>query len=249
MSLPPEISGIERENKHRSVILLDVDNTLIGGFSIFSFSEFLRQKNLFHDQSFSQMQTDLENYTSGNITYERFALDAVDHYSLGLQGIPEKDIFVAGENFQNFYKTQLLPHTRELLQLMNLQGKTVAVSGAPKEAFLPMARYLGIQETHLLEAEVTHGVYTGKTKVNMALDWEKTKVVKKLALAGFNTSSSFAFGDSEHDIPLLSAVENPFAVSPNKALLVVAQNRNWSVVNADNIIPLVKKRLLELQTK
>lgn len=132
---------------------------------------------------------------------------------------------------------------------MNSQGKTIAISGAPKEAFTPLAKMLGIDETYLLEAEVENGIYTGRTKTNMALDTEKTRIIAQIKQSGFNASQSFAFGDSEHDLPILEAVSNPFAVSPNEELSRIAAQRGWPIVTADNIIREVKARVTELRSK
>lgn len=63
------------------------------------------------------------------------------------------------------------------------------------------------------------------------------------------TKSVEMVGDSEHDLPLLEAVSNPFAVSPNEELSRIATQREWPIVTADNIIERVKARLEELQSK
>ena len=67
--------------------------------------------------------------------------------------------------------------------------------------------------------------------------------------AEFDISQSFAFGDSEHDLPILEAVSNPFAVKPTEELRRIALERDWPIVTADDIIQRVKARLEELQPR
>src|SRR3989344_5735907 len=125
----------ETQNGHSCVSLLDVDNTLVDGFTVFTFTSFLLRQKLFRGQSLVQMQLDMGEYQRGKTDYGDFARNVVEHYSQGLAGLSEKAILIAGENFLSSYVKHLFPHTKDLIQLMRKQGKTIAVSGAPKEAF------------------------------------------------------------------------------------------------------------------
>ncbi len=100
--------------------------------------------------------------------------------------------------------------------------------------------------------ETSSGIYTGDAKTNMALLDVKQAVVDSLIQFGKKKASSFAFGDSESDLPLLNAVDNPFVLTePNrdKGLVKIAQEKGWSIVDASTILTEVKRRIFELKEK
>lgn len=238
----------EEERLRNTAVFFDIDNTIIDGFSIFHFADFLITQGLFHQNIKIIIEEELEKFRNGQIDYRDFAIKVVDSYSFGLQGFSEERVIDAGNKFVDTYEEKLFPYSRELINLMNQIGQIIAISGAPKEAFKPLGYRLGIKRVYLLEAQVSKGVYTGKTKVNMALDEEKSKVIRRLVKRSFNPLFSFAFGDSIHDLPLLKAVSNPCVVGNRDfELLEIAQRNNWMIANTDNIIEAVSQRLTELQ--
>lgn len=176
--------------------------------------------------------------------YKKFADDVVTNYFAGLKGLPRTAVEKAGRQFAPVYMSHLYPYSCELIELMNRHGYTIAVSGAPKEAFEPIAHQLGIRETHLLEAETVDGYYTGNIGVNMALNSEKIKAVEKVMARGSNMADSYAFGDSIHDLPILQAVSHPFVVGNRDSQLAkLATTNNWMRVSAQTIIPCLKSIL------
>jgi len=246
-------SYMERSNTkeldiaEKPITLFDIDNTLVNGFTIFPFADFLATKGLMQASTLRIMHDDLTKYERKQNSYYDFAVDVVNHYAEGLNGVPQKDIVLAGYEYFEIYLTKLLPYAEKLVSQMNMHGVTIAVSGAPQEAFLPMARHLEMSHVYLLQVEYENGVCSGKVKVNMALDEEKLKVVNSLTLLGFSKDQSFSFGDSTGDLPILEAVTNPFTVNPNDELRKIALERNWPVVTDQTIIELVRKRLAVLK--
>lgn len=233
----------------KPIILLDVDNTLVSGFTVFSFAKFLEQKGLIKPDTTQVLNADLQSYSTGDFNYQEFATQVVSDCCEALKDTPQDEIAKAGEEFLPIYLEHLLPFATELVRIMNSCGVTIAISGAPKEAFEPLAKHLGIAHSYLLEAEVASGVYTGKVKTNMALGDEKIRVIERLKTQGFEIGKSFAFGDSSSDLPLLEAVSNPFTVNPNEELRTIAVQREWPIVNSGNIIQKVQQRIQDLGAK
>ena len=135
----------------KPVVFFEVDNTLIDGFSIFLFAKFLNRRNLFLTSKLRAMNIDMANYRRHH-DYKRFAEKVVANYANGLKGLPKYPVEKAGRGFVEKYSKSLFPYSRDLTQLMSQHGYPIAVSGAPKEAFEPLAQQLGIQKTYLLEA-------------------------------------------------------------------------------------------------
>lgn len=228
---------VESEVKeHQPIILFDVDNTLVDGFTIFPFAEHLAKNHLLDPNTPSIMHQDLTYYENGEFSYQEFAKAVVDHYYQGLAGIAQEMIETAGESYFEEYKEKLFPYSTNLVDLMNTHGRTIVISGAPREAFLPMSKYLNIAESFMLEGEIIDGHFTGKTKVNMALETVKRQIVNILTERDYSRIKSFAFGDSSSDIPILEAVSNPFIVNPKGEFAELAARNGWRIVNSNNII-------------
>lgn len=237
----------ELELQGQPITLLDVDNTLVRGFTIFPFVRHLISQGLVKTETSKLMNRDESWYLDKKLTYQEFAKEVVDHYCEGIAGTKQIDIERTGIDYLEGNPDQLLPYAGDLVRLMNQHGITIAISGAPMEAFAPLAKILGINHSYLMEAEVVGGYYTGRVKTNMALKQEKDKVVKSLIRSGFPRNLSFAFGDSYSDLPILEAVSNPFAVEPTGELEKIALERGWPIVDKSNIIEEVGKRIQEVR--
>ncbi len=245
------------EKELQPISLFDVDHTLSeDSFTVLDFADFLDRKNLFQKHGLEVMIADYDAFIHRitPMSYRDFATSIVDHFSAGLKDFRRKNIFDAGKCFFPSVYLRRLQRLRrfsvDVVAILNGVGvETMIVSGAPKEVALPLAKFLEIRRTFPLEAGLKSGFYTGRTKINMALDDEKEKVVKKLQTSGYKRELSFAFGDNvEHDKPILEAVGNPFFVLCNHNLEqeTTALNYGWTIVDESNILTMVKQRLASL---
>ena len=53
--------------------------------------------------------------------------------------------------------------------------------------------------------------------------------------------SSYAFGDTEHDLTILERVGHPIAINPNTKLKNIALERRWKIIKSISDISLLKK--------
>ncbi|MGI3785767.1 MAG: HAD-IB family hydrolase, partial [Janthinobacterium lividum] len=63
------------------------------------------------------------------------------------------------------------------------------------------------------------------------------------SVQGVDLAKSFAYADSHSDLPMLSTVGNPVAVSPDISLMRAAQRKNWSIVEWKTKSPTPRWRL------
>jgi len=63
------------------------------------------------------------------------------------------------------------------------------------------------------------------------------------SLHGVDLTRSFAYADSHSDLPMLTTVGNPVAVSPDISLMRAAQRKNWSIVEWKTKPPTPRWRL------
>jgi HAD superfamily hydrolase (TIGR01490 family) len=85
-------------------------------------------------------------------------------------------------------------------------------------------------------SEVVDGVYTGRAAGVFVYRTGKAQAIEQLAgRDGIDLRSSYAYSDSESDLPMLEAVGHPVAVNPDAALLRIARQRGWDVLRFDRL--------------
>ena len=106
------------------------------------------------------------------------------------------------------------------------------VSTSPAEIVEPFAEILGITGAISSKACIDeNGKFTGEMEF-YAVGENKAVAMQEVAdERGLDLSDSFAYSDSETDIPMLLAVGHPFAVNPDRTLTKVAHEREWPILS------------------
>src|SRR3954454_24729035 len=85
-------------------------------------------------------------------------------------------------------------------------------------------------------SEVRDGVYTGKPEGPFTYREGKAEAIRDVAVReGFDLAESFAYSDSESDLPMLRAVGHPVAVNPDAELQRIASDEGWDIVRFDKL--------------
>jgi phosphoserine phosphatase len=80
------------------------------------------------------------------------------------------------------------------------------------------------------------GRYTGRLAGPFAYREGKPKVMRRLAeREGIDLEKSYAYSDSESDLPMLRAVGHPVAVNPDGPLARIAREEDWDVLRFDRL--------------
>ena len=105
------------------------------------------------------------------------------------------------------------------------------VSMAPSEIVEPFAELLGITGAIASRAKIdAEGKFTGEMEF-FAQGENKAVAMRELAQErGIDLSESFAYSDSETDIPMLEAVGHAFAVNPDRTLTKLAHDKEWPIL-------------------
>ena len=124
----------------------------------------------------------------------------------------------------------------EALELMNRHRwagrRVVIVSASPEEVVAPLARHLGADGAIASRARLdAAGRYTGAVE-RYAYGPAKAEAMAAMAERdGIDLAASYAYSDSETDVPMLEAVGHPVAVNPDRNLARVARERDWEVLH------------------
>jgi phosphoserine phosphatase len=85
-------------------------------------------------------------------------------------------------------------------------------------------------------SEIVDGSYTGRPGGPFTYREGKAEAVRQLAEAeGIDLSRSWAYSDSESDLPLLRAVGHPVAVNPDGTLARVAREEGWEILRFERL--------------
>jgi phosphoserine phosphatase len=85
-------------------------------------------------------------------------------------------------------------------------------------------------------SEVRDGIYTGKPAGPFTYREGKAEAIREVAAErGIDLAESYAYSDSESDLPMMRAVGHPVAVNPDSALESVAREEGWQIMRFDKL--------------
>ncbi|WP_370617338.1 HAD family hydrolase [Mumia sp. Pv 4-285] len=215
----------------RSAAFFDLDKTIIARSSTLAFSKHF--------------------YDSGLINRRSVLRSAYAQFVFALQGADEAQMErmrayltqlvkgwdvdtvrqVVSETLHTVVDPLVYVEAVELISAHHAAGRDVViVSASGSEVVDPIGAMLGADHviaTRLVEAE---GVYTGEIEM-YAYGENKAAGIRDLAEEqGYDLAESYAYSDSETDVPMLAEVGHPFVVNPDKTLRRVATEEGWPVL-------------------
>jgi HAD superfamily hydrolase (TIGR01490 family) len=104
------------------------------------------------------------------------------------------------------------------------------VSAALQEIVEGMAVDLGFDGALGTIAEVSDGVYTGRSLRALHGDAKADAVQELARRESIDLAASTAYSDSAADLPFLEAVGTPVVVNPDRRLRRIAQDRGWEML-------------------
>ncbi|HEY1277363.1 MAG TPA: HAD family hydrolase [Thermoleophilaceae bacterium] len=115
------------------------------------------------------------------------------------------------------------------------------VTAASQELAEVLAHVLVLDGGIGMRSEVHDGVYTGRAAGPFTYREGKATAIRELAeREGLDLSESYAYSDSESDLPMMRAVGHPVAVNPDSALEKVAREEGWRIMRFDKLGRLIK---------
>ncbi len=110
--------------------------------------------------------------------------------------------------------------------------KVLVISATGEHLVKPIAKMLGADDAIAINLEQINGIITGNTIGT--LSYQQGKVIRMkawIADQDIQFKGSYGYSDSINDLPLLDAVDRPFAVNPDPALALHAQMQDWTIMD------------------
>ena len=140
---------------------------------------------------------------------------------------------LVAETLNEIMEPLIYSEALELIHQHLAEGDEVwLVSTSPAEIVEPFAEILGITGSISSKAMIDeNGKFTGEMEF-YAVGENKAIAMHEVATdRDIDMAESFAYSDSETDIPMLLAVGHPFAVNPDRALTKMANENGWPILS------------------
>jgi HAD superfamily hydrolase (TIGR01490 family) len=214
----------------------DLDKTLMEGSSAFHFAR--------------------ASYSAGQLSRRQLARDVRDNVRFRLQGSTDeatdalrKRVYeaIAGRRVVDLQRLtpqvlagilpRVYPQMLEVAYRHQDAGRKVyIVTAASNEIAELLAHVLVLDGGIGARSEVRDGVYTGKSEGPFTYRDGKAEAIREVAQReGIDLEQSWAYSDSESDLPMLRAVGHPVAVNPDAELARVAREEGWEIMRFDRL--------------
>ena len=233
----PDPAGSEPAGPTPAAAFFDLDKTLIQGSSAFQFGRAAYQAGLMgRRQLVSDGIANIRFRLHGSTDEDSLALR--DRISASLAGTRVVDLERLGAAVLARILPRLYPEMLDIAHEHQDAGRRAyIVTAASQELADILAQVLvldGAIGSNL--SQVVDGVYTGTPEGLFVYRAQKAQAIQELAeREGIDLGASYAYSDSESDLPMLRAVGHPVAVNPDAALARVAKAENWPVLRFDRL--------------
>jgi HAD superfamily hydrolase (TIGR01490 family) len=195
-------------------------------------------------------------YESGMITRTRLARDLCENVRFRLRGSTDDRAdavrrrvgeMIAGVPVSQLQRLsprvlagvlpRLYPQMLERAYAHQDEGMAVYIlTAASQEMAQVLAHVLGFDGGLGSRSEVVDGRYTGRPAGPFNYREGKVQAMRELAeREGIDLVASFAYSDSESDLPMLRVVGNPIVVNPDAELRGIALEEGWEVIHLDRL--------------
>jgi HAD superfamily hydrolase (TIGR01490 family) len=220
----------------RSAAFFDLDKTLMEGSSAFHFAR--------------------ASYKAGQLSRRQLARDVRDNIRFRLQGSTDEATdalrtrvyeSIAGHRVIDLARLtpdvlagilpRVYPQMLDVAWRHQDAGRPVyIVTAASQEIAELLAHVLVFDGGIGARSEIRDGVYTGRPEGPFTYREGKAEAIRDVAgREGIDLGDSYAYSDSESDLPMLRAVGHPVAVNPDAELAQVAREEGWEIMRFDRL--------------
>jgi HAD superfamily hydrolase (TIGR01490 family) len=214
----------------------DLDNTLIAGSSAFQFGRAARRAGLVTRRrlaadAWANVVFRLRGSTDAGTDELRARI------SKSIEGVRERELMRLAPDVIGGILPRVFPQVLQIAFEHQDAGRRVyIVTAAGHEVAEMLAHVLTLDGGIGSRSEVRDGVYTGRPAGPFTYRQGKAEAIRELAAAeGIDLAESYAYSDSESDMPMLEAVGHPVVVNPDRHLARVAKERGWPILRFEKL--------------
>jgi HAD superfamily hydrolase (TIGR01490 family) len=215
----------------------DLDRTLMQGSSAYQFGRAAYRAGLLgRRQLLADGWANVRFRLRGSTDQDTHALR--DRISKSLEGTRVRDMERLGADVLAGVLPRIYPQMLALAHEHQDAGRrTYIVTAASQELATMLARVLVFDGAIGSQfSEIEDGIYTGTPTGLFIYRSDKAHAIEQLAeREGIDLPASYAYSDSESDLPMLRTVGHPVAVNPDQELARVARTEGWEILRFDRL--------------
>jgi HAD superfamily hydrolase (TIGR01490 family) len=227
-------TGSGEEYAPRAAAFFDLDRTLMAGSSGIFFARAAYDRGLISRGRLARDAVENLRFRLRGSTDER--ADAVRRrVSEMIAGVPVRDLQRLAPRVLAGVLPRLYPEMLARAYEHQDAGRPVyIVTAASQEMADLLAHVLDFDGGLGSRSEVVDGVYTGRAAGPFNYRVGKVESMQQLAThANIDLGASYAYSDSESDLPMLRAVGHAVVVNPDPELTRIADSEGWEVLRFD----------------
>jgi HAD superfamily hydrolase (TIGR01490 family) len=229
-------SGDGRAGGSVAAAFFDLDRTLMAGSSAYEFARASYRNGLLSRRqlargAWANVQFRLRGSTDAATDELRARI------AQAIEGVRVRDLQRLGPSVLAGVLPRIYPQMLQVAWEHQDAGREVYIcTAAAHELAEVLASVLGFDGGIGARSEVRDGVYTGRPHGPFTYREGKAEAMRELAAArGIDLAQSWAYSDSESDLPMLRAVGNPVAVNPDATLARIAREEGWEVLRFERL--------------
>lgn len=191
--------------------VLDWDNTVRSEFTLFSWMQFLYNKNVINrnqvEPKIDLLKTD---YETGKINHDDFAGLACSTYSNAIKGIKITEYSCLVDEYIQHDRKDIFEFSNTIFHFLKKNNIVpIIISGAPYRILKKYEEDFDLYSIYAFSEQFVNGICTGAVEYNYGLN--KRYTIEKL-IADFGEYPIIGFGDSSSDIPIFDLSQYSFCV-------------------------------------
>jgi HAD superfamily hydrolase (TIGR01490 family) len=233
---PPPGGGALRRPDERGAAFFDLDRTLMAGSSAYQFGRAAFKAGLINRRRLAADTWENLRFRLRGSTDE--GMDAIKDRIFGLlEGVRVRDLQRLAPDVLAGVLPRLYPKMLAIAYEHQDAGRPVFVcTAASQEMAELLATVLTLDGAVGTVFESRDGLYTGRGGGPFNYREGKAQAIRELAeRESIDLSASWAYSDSESDLPMLRAVGHPVAVNPDAELAKIAREEGWEILRFERL--------------
>lgn len=219
------------ENKQK-VAVFDIDGTIFRSSLLIKLVEELISRGDFPESARDIYQKYQDAWVGRKGSYEDYIEKVISAFTDNLKGLPYDSLKNASDSVAKAQHDLRYKYTSELISRLKAEGYfLLAVSQSPWSVLEDFCKSLGFDKVYGRFYELgPNDRLTGEVRSESLISDKAAIVRRALHKHNLTLEGSYAVGDTDGDIPMLSVVENPVCFNPNAKLAKIARASGWDIV-------------------
>lgn len=217
----------------RPVAFFDIDGTVFRSSLLIELVEVLVREEVFSPEVRDMYRAEHTAWRNREGTYEAYIQAVIAAYLEHIKGVHYGEFADIGKRVVATQSKRVYRYTRDLLHELKDEGYyLVAISQSPKTLLDAFCQEYGFDKVYGRIYEIgPQDRFTGVVS-DVHLIENKATIVRRVfeRHPELTSDRSLAVGDTEGDISLLEAVEQPICFNPNQLLYTHAKRHAWPIV-------------------